>query len=638
MTDRLFLRNKGEDFRDRTNDARVGGCDQHGNYRVSLDSRSKPLPYNPENVAFVSTENVPFDGTVLFAQGAQQYYAIKLNRLSSQNSAFGIRFEVISTASNGGTYAKLYLPSEIEQKELASTSSVFRYLQLVAEATKPNITDEDKREYLPRQFKRIQFLEGTPADRMAHPEKAARPNMPPETIIYPFGSNLSQMKAVDKALSNQLSLIEGPPGTGKTQTILNIIANLVMQDKTILVTSPNNEATKNVVEKLKDEGFRFIAAPLGRRKNTEAFVANQEEAYPAALRQWSLSKEEQAALRESISANTIVARGMYSHKNRLAQQEARLKDLELEYARFIDSNDTRSLGRKRRSTPERIRAARDLVGILSSEENELSLVDKMRIVWVGGIGSWRDFNHLNVDTEINLNRMLFEVQIEECNASIASHQAYLETHKSEGLIEDITAASRRLLEAKLYDHYASRLQRGRRHFDNPWNEPAKFREEYPLITSTTNAARNQIGKNGELFDYVIIDESSQANLVTGFLALAAAQNAVVVGDTKQLPCVLDKREEKQARPLFRPSRLPQRYNFVNNSLLDCLNACIDQAGLQAPRTLLREHYRCHPEIIGFLQSAILRRRTHHHVWNLRPRSRRCALVQYQQEPELRSPS
>lgn len=600
MADRLFIRNKDEDFKDQTGKVHISRRSQEGTYSVTfIGSKSKPYPYSSKNVAFVTTESLPLEGFVLFAQGKPLDYAIKLHQLKSQNPEFGTRYEVVSTSSNGGTYTKLYHPFEIEKKEKASSSTVFRYLKSVAEAIKPDIPDEDKREYLPRQFNRLQFLEGTSADRMAHPEKAASSRIPPSTIIYPFGSNLSQMEAVDKALCNQLSLIEGPPGTGKTQTILNIIANLILQDKTILVTSPNNEATKNVVDKLKKEGFGFIAASLGRRDNVTAFVKNQEKTYPSSLEQWSLSQKEQTVLRDSISANTVMAREIYTHKNELAQQEARLKDLELEYARFMESNATHPVKRKRRATTERIRAARDLVGILSSEENELSFIDKMRIVWVGGIGSWHDFDHISVDTEINLNRMLFEIQIEECTTSIANHQAYLKSHKSDGLIEEITAKSKRLLEAKLYEHYANRLRSGRKHFDNPWNSPTEFREEYPVITSTTNAARNQIGRNGKFFDYVIIDESSQANLVTGFLALATAQNAVVVGDTKQLPCVLDKNEASKARPLFRSSRLPQRYNFVENSLLDCLNACVDQTGLQAPRTLLREHYRCHPEIIGF---------------------------------------
>lgn len=599
MADRLFLRNKGEDFKDRTNDALIKGRDQYGKYIVSFNPHRKPCHYNPENVAFVSTENVPLEGIALFARGKRQHYAIKCNRLSSQNPAFGIRFEVISRASSGSTYPRLYLPSEIEQKELASTSSVFRYLQSVADAIKPDVPEVDIREYLTRQFERLQFIEGTPADRMAYPEKTAPLRIPPETVIYPFGSNLSQMEAVENALTNQLSLIEGPPGTGKTQTILNIIANLLMQDKTVLVTSPNNEATKNVVDKLDKEGFGFIAAVLGRRDNVTAFVDNQKLTYPSELETWSLSKRKQATLSDSIRKNTTIAREIYRRKQDIAKQETRLQDLELEYERFMESTVTVALKRRRRSTSERLRAVRDFVGDLSAREADMTFVQKARVVWVWGIGTWHDFDHVTVDTEINLNRLVFEAQIEECESAIKGHKAYFTMHRGEGRLDDIAKKSRRLLEAKLYEHYADKIRKGRRRFGDPWCEPSDFRAEYPVITSTTNAARNQRGKQGELFDYVIIDESSQANLVTGFLALSAAENAVVVGDTKQLPCVLDPADKRKARPLFAPSGLPQRYNFVDNNLLDCLNACKDQAGLRAPRTLLREHYRCHPDIIGF---------------------------------------
>ena len=69
-------------------------------------------------------------------------------------------------------------------------------------------------------------------------------------MIFPFGGNASQFKAVENALSNQMSVIQGPPGTGKTQTILNIIANLLVRGKTVQVVSNNNSATQNVFEKL----------------------------------------------------------------------------------------------------------------------------------------------------------------------------------------------------------------------------------------------------------------------------------------------------------------------------------------------------------------------------------------------------
>ena len=101
----------------------------------------------------------------------------------------------------------------------------------------------------------------------------------PNTIYYPFGCNASQKKAVENALTNQVSIIQGPPGTGKTQTILNIIANLLLEKKSVLVVSNNNSAVENVAEKLEGEGLGFFVAKLGSVENKELFIANQKE-YP----------------------------------------------------------------------------------------------------------------------------------------------------------------------------------------------------------------------------------------------------------------------------------------------------------------------------------------------------------------------
>lgn len=95
------------------------------------------------------------------------------------------------------------------------------------------------------------------------------------TIIYPFGFNLSQKEAVENAMKGKVSLIEGPPGTGKTQTILNILANAVMNDETIAVVSNNNTATENVFEKLQKYDLSFLAAQLGSSENRKCFIENQ---------------------------------------------------------------------------------------------------------------------------------------------------------------------------------------------------------------------------------------------------------------------------------------------------------------------------------------------------------------------------
>ena len=67
----------------------------------------------------------------------------------------------------------------------------------------------------------------------------------------------------------KLVLIEGPPGTGKTQTILNIIANIIRNGQTVAVVSNNNAATENVYEKLQKYHLDYLCAKLGKRDNKE---------------------------------------------------------------------------------------------------------------------------------------------------------------------------------------------------------------------------------------------------------------------------------------------------------------------------------------------------------------------------------
>ena len=56
-----------------------------------------------------------------------------------------------------------------------------------------------------------------------------------------------------------------------------------------------------------------------------------------------------------------------------------------------------------------------------------------------------------------------------------------------------------------------------------------FINEYPVILSTTHSLRSCASAN-YLFDYVIVDETSQVDIVTGALALSCARQAVIVGD------------------------------------------------------------------------------------------------------------
>ena len=77
----------------------------------------------------------------------------------------------------------------------------------------------------------------------------------------PINTNLNQaqLEAIDFALSAQdLALIHGPPGTGKTTTVVELILQAVKSGQKVLATAPSNIAVDNMAERLAGAGVRIV--------------------------------------------------------------------------------------------------------------------------------------------------------------------------------------------------------------------------------------------------------------------------------------------------------------------------------------------------------------------------------------------
>ncbi|PWS29130.1 IGHMBP2 family helicase [Pedobacter yonginense] len=81
-----------------------------------------------------------------------------------------------------------------------------------------------------------------------------------EKFILPNALNASQQLAVNKIVSaDHLAIVHGPPGTGKTTTLVQAIKSLVKHsDQKILVVAPSNTAVDLLTEKLAKEGLNVI--------------------------------------------------------------------------------------------------------------------------------------------------------------------------------------------------------------------------------------------------------------------------------------------------------------------------------------------------------------------------------------------
>lgn len=81
-----------------------------------------------------------------------------------------------------------------------------------------------------------------------------------ENIPAINGLNEAQQNAVEKILTaNELAVVHGPPGTGKTTTLVQAIKALRRQDgQAVLVVAPSNAAVDLLSEKLSDEGLNVV--------------------------------------------------------------------------------------------------------------------------------------------------------------------------------------------------------------------------------------------------------------------------------------------------------------------------------------------------------------------------------------------
>ncbi len=84
--------------------------------------------------------------------------------------------------------------------------------------------------------------------------------MPPKSVVPLPYLNVSQQSAVDKILcARELAIVHGPPGTGKTTTLVQAIKALYQQNnRQLLVVAPSNTAVDLLTEKLADEGLNVL--------------------------------------------------------------------------------------------------------------------------------------------------------------------------------------------------------------------------------------------------------------------------------------------------------------------------------------------------------------------------------------------
>ncbi|WP_279047625.1 AAA domain-containing protein [Cedecea davisae] len=490
---------------------------------------------------------------------------------------YGSKYAAVYYSGNNKPYIMKMVGLDFQACSAFTEQAVFKYFCHVAEERIAHAIGNDKNiaENILRQIKRI----------VPHPDTAlhaycsgqSKKRDFPESLIFPFGLNESQLLAVERAFSSQVSIIEGPPGTGKTQTILNVVANILIQNKTVAILSNNNTAVSNVYEKMDRQGLGYLIARLGSTENRQQFFATP------------VSNSEEILL-DSPSERTIddVFQQVKKHLNvinQVALLKAEIDELSLEHS-YLQKWQRQSLqveANRYRFSSRKITELMAYIHYLSDRrvgfKNRIDLLLNFRILRIKPLKIQEKRQALFTSLQLSY----YEEAIREKQNALSEYNGILAGADFDFLLGQLTSLSMVYLKQFLREHVPPTTSFSAETYRDDFEH---FIKRFPIIGSSTHSIINSIGK-GALLDYVIIDEASQQDIVPGILGLGCARNVIVVGDRKQLPHV----------PVIHPITPPaEHYNCDKYSLLD--SVCL-LFGETAPVTLLKEHYRCHPKIIQF---------------------------------------
>ena len=140
----------------------------------------------------------------------------------------------------------------------------------------------------------------------------------PKPLVEVLPMNSEQRQAVNTAFVKDLTIITGPPGTGKSQVVTNLLINAAWQGKKVLFASRNNKAVDVVETRINNLGPR----PILLRVGSNAYQ-NKLAEYLIALLSTSSTEDDQLEFDET----QLLHKKLLQRSNKLDQEVDKLIEL-----------------------------------------------------------------------------------------------------------------------------------------------------------------------------------------------------------------------------------------------------------------------------------------------------------------------
>ena len=430
---------------------------------------------------------------------------------------------------------------------------------------------------------------------------------PSGPLAAPLVCNQSQEEALERLRREPLTVVTGPPGTGKTQLVVNAVTNAWLDGDKVLVTSTNNGAVDVAVDRAEKDVSSGLLVRTGNRDVREQVP----DRITAASAQAAAHRGNQAAARAQLKR-------VATERTQLMEKLARLDELDVKLLQLVEE--------QKKLAPALKEAARILWTNASSPELPISSHEierrtkRLLRAWL-----FRRFRALRFRRRLGchetapLEQLVSWARIDRRIAKLTSQLEIgrVERHQLKSAVGDpstsVREADQKWEDASLYAirvDTATRVSSGADRLAAFGTIPANGDRFKRAIGNslhhlrgwacTALTAHSNFPLESGLFDLVIVDEASQCSLAALLPLAYRAKRLAVVGDPYQLNPIVSlsdgRLQEIATQTGFDNDDL--RHRGIHHKDGSAYSAFEFTARPQSP-VLLNEHYRCHPHIASW---------------------------------------
>lgn len=482
------------------------------------------------------------------------------------------------------------------------------------------------------------------------------PTISDEPLLVPLSLNEEQREAVLRGLSASLTVVTGPPGTGKSQVVANLLINAVFQGQKVLFASKNHKAVDVVFERVNGLTSRPVMLRLGNSELQATLATYLTNLLSSKTTETdSLRYNETKLKHERLTKQIIELRkkqeSIVLKRNKIDELERNLENLRSSIGNELFQSFNKINLSVLDNSKYYINAFRNK--LLAADKSKQSLFIKLfwnfckkerfdnadkeynrfkeEIKILGIKFPELNINDSNIETFYSLiqqgNEWLSNItKIKEYFLELESlskiESLFQLTLKDKDLTEEISDNSIELWQnwlqllpdtltpanRKTIGDYTTLLNLiVKADGENQQLDRGIWAKYYKLLPEITNilscwavtslSVRSRVPFQAGFFDLVVIDEASQCDIASALPLIFRAKRAVIIGDDKQLTHISSINNTQDIH-LLEKYTLDENYlgwSYSGTSLYRLASSLCNSNDI----VVLRDHHRSHADIINY---------------------------------------